>query len=397
MGSGGSPGIGGGGYNAGMSRLAAVFLIAGALLAPAQEPPPQDDAALLERLKAAAANGESVEMLQELAGTTEKHEGCDLTPIRVNGPDIHPGMAMSDRGDVLWLSDRTGLVRRILLPSWREDRRFWTGDAPGGMADCKRGLLVTIPSKSRIFLMDESRLKVLDRFTVREATSVVAQPHGFLAFVPKTERGLVIELDVIDAELNRFLRPVVALEMLKAADPVPKYRRHASSQGLSTFDRMVMAPKGDFLYCTSADTFFRVKVNGTTLEVDEAGPNCGKITDLALSPDGQWLAVTAPQDPPRGLPAVKPYGSWVFRTKDLQKVEYSVPEVRVRGFTRAAEKTWGFRDTGELVVMTRGGKVALESSRLVAGQDDIRAVLTHPEGTKFVILTRRELLWVELK
>ena len=356
----------------------------------AEETPP--GAELEKRLKAAGEKGEAVETGESLAEEETEEPGGRMREIRLNPDDVSPEMVWSDKGDALFVAEKTGVIRRILIPSWREDRRLWAGSAVAAVAQSKMGIVALVPEKKEVWLLKEDTLQVLRKFPVAQADSLGTTPHGVTAFVGKGERGWNLELQVIDLEQNRITRECIALDFMKSQQKLATIRKHVSSLQLSMFQHPTGTPKGDTLLCESGDCLHRFVVKNFELVYEEAGPQVGKIGRIVVSADGVYVAVPAPEKPPADHPALKPYGTYVYKVKDLQKPAWSIPEVRVWGFTRAAEKVVGLQDPGTIGVFSTKGKLE-KTLGLKEGTPAVRMVLLHESG-KVLVLTAARVLWL---
>lgn len=364
-----------------------------ATLALAEEPKPEKS--LEDRLKEAGAKEQAVdtdEMLAEEAGATE---GYETRVIKLKGPDISPHMVVSPNGSILYLADRSGSVRKIHLPSWKEEKRLWIGKAVTGLANCKEGIIAAVPEKKQLLLIKEDTLSVMYHWSLDEAGAVYAMPGGGLIWAPKMTNGRPTDLQVLEQVTHASQPTISTLEMMKKHSAQDSYKRNPGSRQLSTFENLVVSPKGDWLMVSSSDCLFRMRPQGYGLAIEEGSGPLGRITHIAVSPDGTRVGVAAPAEMPAGWPALKGAGSVVFKTKDLSKPEAAVEGLAIWGFTKSADKLFGFREDGKFVVQSAKGKI--DRSVELGTTGGCIAVAQGADGLKFIIHLGDRLAWVWFK
>lgn len=378
-----------------MKRILALWILAAVAFGETPAAPP-DPAELEAKLKAAGEKGQSVETGEMLAEDPVEADGVESRAIKLKGSDIATTVVTSETGGVLFLADHAGYVRKIMLPSWKEDRRLWVGKQVTALAACKEGILAAIPGDKMLILIKADSLTVAYHWSMDEVWSVVAMPHGGGIYVPKCVRDLPIELQVFDQVTHGQQKSMVALDMMKEQAAAGAYKRHPGAKQMSTFENMIASPKGDYLLCTSSDCIFRLATKGVGLTIEEAGFPLGKITHLAISPDGVYVAAPAPEAPPGGWPAMKPGDSLIFKARDLQKPTAVVEQMQVWGFVRSAEKVYGVRAQGAFVQQTSKGKID-HSFALGDAAASLATVEAAGDSGKYILHLGTKLVWVWFK
>ncbi|MCE9580964.1 MAG: hypothetical protein K8T20_00455 [Planctomycetes bacterium] len=379
-----------------MKRTLLLWAVAAAIALGETPASPPDAGDLEAKLKAAGAKGQPVETGEMLAGDPVDADGVESRTINLSGSDIATTMLTSDSGGSVFLADRTGVIRKISLPTWKEERRLWIGKPVTALASCKEGILAAVPADKMLILVKEDSLTVAYHWTLDEVGTVIAMPHGGGIYVPKTVRGVATELQVLDQQTHGQQRAVVALEMMQAQAAAGSYKKHPGAKQLSTFENMIASPKGDYLLCTSSDGIFRLGVKGVGLTIEEAGAPLGRVKHLAVSPDGVYFAGPAPEASPEGWPVAKGGGSLIFKSRDLQKPTAAVEGTDVWGFTRSAEKVFGLREPGTFVQQTAKGKID-HSYALGVPSAGVVAIEAAGDSGKFILHLGTKLVWVVLK
>jgi hypothetical protein len=377
-----------------MRRVTSLFFLGlFACAAFAEDPAPQKT--LEERLKEAGAKEEAVDTGEPLAEDPGETPEYETRVIKLKGSDISPRMVLSANASILYLADRSGCVRKIKLPSWIEEKRLWIGKAVSSLANCKEGILATVPEKKQMILIKEDTLSVAYHWSLDEANVAYAMPGGGLIWVPKHTNGRPLDLQVLEQVTHATQPAISALDMMQKFGGPNAYKKNSGSKQISTFDNFTVSPKGDWVMVSSSDCVFRMRPQGFGLVIEEASAPMGKLTRIAVSQDGTSIAVTAPEVMPEGWPALKGPGTLVFKAKDLSKPTAAIEGLSAWGFTRSAEKVFGFREDGHFVVQSQKGKV--DKSVELGTTSGCVAIAQGSEGLKFVIHLGDRLAWVWFK
>lgn len=370
-------------------------LACAASLAFAEDPKPE--VPLEERLKAAGAKEQSVETGEVLAGEPGEGDGVETRAVLLKGADIPANFFIGDNGTKLFLADRSGVIRKITLPTWKEERRLWIGKPVTGIARCKEGILATVPDKKQLLLVNADTLDVSYHWMFEEVPTVYAMPGGGHAWIPKYTNGRPTDLQVIE-QVSHALQPTISsLALIQAHAAQGSYERNPGSRQLSTFENLTVSPKSDWLMLTSSDCVFRLRENGPGLLIEEAGAPMGKLTHIAVSPDSNQIAVAspAPENMPEGWPAMKKAGSLIFKSKDLSKPVAAVEGIDIWGFSKSSDRVWGFRDDGKFVVQTVKGKI--ERSVELGPTTGVLDAKQTGDALKFVLHLGDRIAWVWFK
>lgn len=355
------------------------------------------DPGLEERLKAAGAKEESVETGEILADDPAEGDGYETRVVRLKAADVAPPFVLTDNGTKLFVADRSGVIRRIALPSWKEERRLWIGKPVTGIAKGKEGILAAVPDRKQLLLVKEDPLSVSYHWYFEEVAAVYAGPSSFFAWIPKFTAGRQTDLQVIEQESHALQPTLNGLAMMEEQKTQGAYKRNPGSRLMSTIENVTLAPKGDWVMATSSDCIFRMRPAGVKLMVEEASSPMGRLSHIAVSGDGTLVAVASPlpENMPEGWPAMKEAGTLVFKSKDLSKPVAAIEGIDAWGFTRTPDRVFGFREGGTFVVQTFKGKIERSVEIGHAGKPlDAKQA---GDGLKFVLHLGEAIAWVWFK
>lgn len=359
------------------------------LSAPALAQEPDPDA----KMKEAAAKGLALETGEPIGGEEEAVEGGTIQPLKLPAGEIRPHMVWNDRKDALVVAEKRGVIRKIAVPAMREDRRFWVGADVWGLAQSKVGILVGVEGKGEIWVLKEEDLSVIQKVKMPDARDVVGFPKDLMAYCGRGERGMNLEIQVLDLTIYYVRKPLVALNIMKEQGQRMTIKKFPGAKQLSFFALPTGTPDGKYVFFATGNSLHRFRVEKETLVYEEEGPELGKYTRIEISPDSNYVAAPCDGVAPEGFPPLKPYGTYVFRTTDLQKPEWAIPGVRVVGYTRSGNKVFGLRDPDLLGLFTNKGT---KEKALKIGTGVVR-VFPHPDTGRLLVLKADEILWVNLK
>lgn len=355
------------------------------------------DPGLDERLKAAGAKEESVETGEILADDPAEGDGYETRAVRLKAADIAPPFVITDAGTRLFVADRSGVIRKIILPAWKEERRLWIGKPVTGIAKGKEGILAAVPDKKQLLLVREDQLSVSYHWLFDEVNTVFAGTNSYFAWIPKSTAGHPTDLQVIEQESHALQPTISGLSIMEAQKSQDAYKRNPGSRLMSTIENVTLAPKGDWIMATSSDCIFRMRPAGVKLWVEEASSPMGRLSHIAVSADGTLVAVASPlpENMPEGWPAMKAAGTLVFKSKDLSKPVAAIEGIDAWGFTRTPERVFGFREGGTFVVQTFKGKI--ERSVVIGHSGKPLDAKQAGDGLKFVLHLGDTIAWVWFK
>jgi hypothetical protein len=97
--------------------------------------------------------------------------------------------------NILYILERTGAVRKVAVPRFREERVLETGQVGAYMALSAKGLLIGLPLVQEIWLLNPESLAIEKRIRVPEMTGLTAAPASNIAFAAhKGERLSIIDI-----------------------------------------------------------------------------------------------------------------------------------------------------------------------------------------------------------
>jgi hypothetical protein len=374
-----------------MSRRAALVTTLLALLAAgasAQSPAPPDD--LEARLKAAGDKGKSVETGISLADAPYAIEGGEVVEILIKPSEV-AAWGWSDRKTSLFVAGGN-VVRKITVATWKEERRLWVGEEVGGLAMYKSGLVVTVPGKRQVWMLNEGNLEVEKQINVPSTCrAIAATPHGTMAFAMGGTPPTIIECVDLDAKFAR--RTYEMLEVMKTESDPAKVRRHPAGRQPSTCELPTVTDDGKFLLTVSGDTVHKFAIREAHLDYTECGARMGKVDRIVVSADSKLIALPSVTPVPVGHPPIEGSGVWVFEVENLQKPVQSIADCRAFAFARQSGKVIGTRAPDRLGVFSFKGKLE-KSVPWEGGVAAIRLGVTHPTQGKLLIAAGTKLFWV---
>jgi hypothetical protein len=271
-----------------------------------------------------------------------------VSEVNVRSPDVVPSLLWSRDGKYLYILERTGAVRKVAVPRFREERVLETGQVGAYMALSAKGLLIGLPLVQEIWLLNPESLAIEKRIRVPEMTGLTAAPASNIAFAAhKGER-----LSIIDISAGAVVKQLNVRDVER--EQTPNIKKHPDGVALSQFLFPTLTPDGKFLFCVGFECLHRFRVVGQDLIYEEMGARIGSNPQrLEVSPDSQYVAL-----PSGGGNTDRGYTTHIFRTGDLSAPAVSLTSgayPRAVGFDKAAARLYTQNFDTQLLVFTPGG------------------------------------------
>ncbi|MCP4216377.1 MAG: hypothetical protein GY765_17135 [bacterium] len=164
-----------------------------------------------------------------------------------------------------------------------------------------------------------------------------------------------------------------------------------------------MTNNGKYLFCHDSRGLHRFRIDGTTIEYEEAGPQVGKDWGrIVFSPDSKYVALLPglPHNFPsmEGHPIKPIHTVFIYNVNDLGKPVTSYCSGKgntLLGFDRAAKLLYADKSKHQFVTVALSG-VVMREYRL-----DERifnyGIQVHTTGKKLLLISNKKLLWVILQ
>jgi hypothetical protein len=277
-----------------------------------------------------------------------------------------------------------GLVRRVGLAG--EEKRADLGGKCAWLGRSAVGLVATLPSSGEVVLIAPDTLAVSKRLPIASPARAVTAPGLEVAVVAgpegRSRDAFLVVLDLKTGKLVGGLTSKTAPRSVALSSPV-------------------MTADGRHVLTNDHGHLCRIRLEGTFLAFEEAGPSLGSGRQLGtcVSPDGALVCVpvgggSAPVPGQANLPS---YSTNVFPVTNLSQSAFVLQSGAYPlavGFDPRAGRVYGQNHDKQLIVFDgRGNKL---SEHVLPGGGESRQFLAHPHGKKVLVLTSRKLLFVEL-
>ncbi|MCI0638103.1 MAG: hypothetical protein L0Y72_02845 [Gemmataceae bacterium] len=311
-----------------------------------------------------------------LKGKTKTIENARFTAVGVPAKDMLPCMLWGDKaGGTLYTLERSGVVRKILVPGFTEARSLDIESKCDWLTLSNQGLAVTVSGKQEVWLLDPDTLEVKKKMPAATIKQAVSAPNLNVAYV--TNGTQLAILDLAKGKLGAAIK--------------------------GEYENLAVTPNGGYLLAAS-DKIFRYKIaKSGAIKPEEAGPAIAegrRGSGLMLSPDGELVCLPTGGGNRTGLPLhppAKSYSTFIYPVKNLKKPDCVIEQggyPEVVGFDPAAKLIYAQGGDFALMVFNYGGIKKKEyRSNDVRG---VRQYLPHPDGRKLLLLAESQLSWIEL-
>jgi len=298
-------------------------------------------------------------------------------------------MQWSGDGKYLYLLEETGVLHKIGVPEFREEKVLQLGQQTKFMTLTRAGIAIGLPLLQEIWLISPDTLELLKRIPIGGLTGLTGSP--VLTNVYAIQGDV---LSIVDLEAGQVTAKIKAKEMQRPAAP----RGHA----LGDFRFATVTPNGQYFLCESGGSINRLRINGNELIYEEAGPNIGQNSQrIVVSSDSNYVALPSGggNSNAAGHPQVGNYATYVYKVTNLQMPVITIASgayPQTLGFDKAAALLYAQKFDMPLMVFTPGG---LNEKNYKLGRTrggDVHQILPHPSGRKVLIHAGSALIWVEL-
>jgi hypothetical protein len=288
-------------------------------------------------------------------------------------------LAWDSAGKSFYFLESSGLLRRLSVPSFQEEARLDAGFACSWVSPSREGLLLTIPEKNEVWILNPDTLEVKNKLTLTGVTRMVSAPNLSVGFAfAGADIVLVVDLQKRTAG-KKFLAQTLGRP--------------------GSFGTPVVTPDGRYLFTASGlGELIRIKIDGSRVLAEQATPALGgNAPGIEVSND--YVALPCGAGNSKGLPNhpnISGYSTYVYAVSDLTRpvaVVAAGAYPRALAFDAASGTIYAQNADNQLMLFTLTGEKEKEYS---LGGGDVKQILVHPKGRKAVILTHEALFFVEL-
>ncbi len=309
--------------------------------------------------------------------------------------EIVSNMLWSGDGKKLFLLNKSGMLRRIAVPEFKEEKTLNLAQTCSALALSQLGLVVGLPQIHQVWLIDANTFAVLKRIPAAGVDSLASAPALTTAYA--TNKEMLTIIDLAEGKAAAQLSPRAASRL--TAGPLKK---SPDATPLFNFRLPAVTPDGKYFFCVGDESYHdvfgslhRFRINQNTLIYEEVGPTIGKNPQrIEVSDDSSYVSM-----PSGGGNTDRGYTTHVYAVGDLTKPVVSLESgayPRALGFDRIGGRIYAQDFGNQLIVFTPTG-LREKSYKVANGQDaETNQFLASPLGHRVLVSTGAQLLWVEL-
>lgn len=303
-------------------------------------------------------------------------------------------MICAQDGRSVFCLDQRGVLRQITVPECIETARLDLGGNCSCMTVSALGLVVAMPTKREVWIVDEQTLAVRHRIRDCGFERLTSARNLTVAFA-MTTRSDKSKLHALDLRTGAVVRQYDSYKV--NAEGQSRVRRHSDSVTLSGFQDAAVSPDGKYLFCYGFECLCRLSVTGPDLRYEEIGPRLQLCARIDFDKDSQYVAAPggARIGSIRDHPQIN--GSYVYRVGDLQTPVFALPAakyVQAIGFDGAAKLLYS--GTSNLLDVHSPTTGSVSSHEYGTYSERTRQIVVPHGGRQMLLLSDTQLLWVEL-
>jgi tetratricopeptide (TPR) repeat protein len=320
----------------------------------------------------------------DLSGDTQTVDDAKMVQMDVDKEEIVDAVFSAD-GSNCFVLQKDGLLRKVAIPSLKEERQTNLSSACVGMGMTRRGLAVYVNSAQEIWLIDPATLEVKHRVAlpgvVRIATSI-GSGNLLVSTGPK-------DLELVDPVTEKIVAKYSSDEISSASGQTVNF-------GLFTF-----SPDGKEMFCTGSESICEFSLKDGEMTFVAAGPKIGVDPQaIIVSPDSHYVAMPC-KSGNFTLPGETKadFSTYVFKISDLQKPVMTIASglsPRLLAFDFPARQIYAQNDQKQLIVYSPTGDKIKDYVFNKDKDATAQKFLVHPSGRSLMILTGGKLDWVTL-
>jgi hypothetical protein len=320
----------------------------------------------------------------DLGGKVVTVDDAKVVPVDLDNQPVDDAVLSVD-GSFVYVLQHSGLLRKIAVPTLKEERQLNLASGVTGMGMTRKGLAVYVSSAQEIWLLDPKTLEVKHRVAlpgvVRMATAVSS--NQILASTgPK-------DLELVDPTGEKIVAKFTPSELTSGTAPAVN------------FSLFALSPDGQNVFCYGSESLCEFSLSDDALSFVAAGPKLGiDPQKIIVSPDSRYVAM--PCKSGNELIAGEPkkdFATYVFKVSDLQKPVMTIESglsPQELAFDVPARQIYAQNNLKQLIVFSPDGTKIKDY--MLAKTKDAEALkfLVHPSGHSLMLLAGGSLQWVTL-
>jgi predicted Zn finger-like uncharacterized protein len=292
-----------------------------------------------------------------------------------------PCMCWAQDGRSFFCLDETGWITEMAADGSKKLNRADLGEKCSWLSPSGAGLLVTLPDKQEIALVDPKTLKFTKRMPVASAFRGVSASGLSYAFAVGKPNPAGDSLYVVD---------------LKTGEMAREYTNRDFPGKFVGFARPAVTPDGKHLFAMGGiEQLHRYRIDGPTLTYEESSPRIaqGRTENIQISPDSAYVCL------PSGggnYDAGNSYSTFIYSVDNITKAALTINQGAYPlcvGFEPRGGAIFSQNHDKQLLVFNKTG---IKLKEYNVGQGEVRQYLVHPQGQRLIILVDKKLYYVEV-
>jgi DNA-binding beta-propeller fold protein YncE/DNA-directed RNA polymerase subunit RPC12/RpoP len=306
---------------------------------------------------------------QMLGQNKTQKNGLAITSINLIPDKIAGELLWTAEGDAFFALTKEGVLSRVAANGFVEEKRLNMIRRCSSLAMSGEGLLAMMIDLQEVWVIDPVSLEVKKRVSAPGAHRVVSAANLKVAFAVGLEGFFA--LDLVKGEA--IPKPDVAYNLAR------------------------VSADGKYYFGERENQLVSYKIEGTNLVEHQTSDRiANQSNSICVSGDGKYVCLCA-----GGGNINAKGGTHVFAVDNLKKAAFTIPP--------AASEIVGFDSATKVVLMPHTGRFIVAYSMTgaklkeynlhIAGAvtDNARQFAPHPKGKKLLVLTGKELVYVELE
>jgi len=268
-------------------------------------------------------------------------EGATRTDCKFNHLAFFPATAflLAPDGKFVYVCSQEGVIQKVSLPDFTEERRLATARSLGPMSLSREGLVLLTGQKKeglgsdpQLWILDPDSLVVRKTLKTEVATALASSPDSGMAVsaagIPK---GADSRLLVTDLKSEKAPREISNLKLMKESAHLKKTKLGALVP--PNWGELKFSPGSKYLFHRGNSSLCRLEFKGGDVAYEEVGPPMAFIGSFTISFDAKLVAVTAGKGMlPKDHPKPGEMGVYVYSVDNLQKPAVSIPNAEFLAF-----------------------------------------------------------------